>query len=329
MMDYLKAFRTIPGIEIDEAGRKAVIPLLAKGEGSQGRLISFFPVPGFVLHCIDIRSTKIQDFVHHRKSEDTILKINYCSRGRCELELCNGGYTYLTGGEIAVDIGYARESFYYPAADYEGIEILIVINAWEGEVCFGGKTVEAPKSLAEKCAGREEPQIFPADELTARIAQEIRGYATMGMDSRIIAVKALEFLMVLDSRAARDEEVKRSYCTLSQVEIAKEVRGLITNDLSVRLTAKELAARFGISETSLKNYFRGVYGCGYAEYQNELRMKEAARLLEAGSGKVVDIAHAVGYVSQTKFGAVFKTFFGVTPLEYRRSAKIRKARTEK
>lgn len=44
------------------------------------------------------------------------------------------------------------------------------------------------------------------------------------------------------------------------------------SDLSVRFTAKDLANEYGISETSLKNYFRSVYGCGYAEYQQKARM---------------------------------------------------------
>ena len=116
--------------------------------------------------------------------------------------------------------------------------------------------------------------------------------------------------------------IRRTYCTASQVEIAKSTRDMIVSDLSVRYTARELAKNFGISETSLKNYFRSVYGCGYAEYQQMIRMENAARLLEETEDKVADIGQAVGFATQAKFGAAFKECFGVTPLEYRRRSRL-------
>lgn len=48
---------------------------------------------------------------------------------------------------------------------------------------------------------------------------------------------------------------------------------ILTEDLSKRYSAATLAKHFGISETSLKNYFQGVYGRGYSELLNEIRMK--------------------------------------------------------
>jgi transcriptional regulator GlxA family with amidase domain len=51
-------------------------------------------------------------------------------------------------------------------------------------------------------------------------------------------------------------------------------------------------------------------------------MKQAARLLVTTSQKVSEISTAVGYVSQAKFGKRFKDTYGVTPLEYRRNARL-------
>ena len=50
------------------------------------------------------------------------------------------------------------------------------------------------------------------------------------------------------------------YFTRSQVAIARETREILCADLSRNHTARELAERFQVSETSLKNYFRGVFG---------------------------------------------------------------------
>lgn len=83
-----------------------------------------------------------------------------------------------------------------------------------------------------------------------------------------------------------------------------------------------MAVEFGVSETSLKTYFRGVYGCGYAEFQQNLRLKKAANLLAQTDKKVIDIALSVGYKSEPKFGAAFKERYKVSPLEYRRRCKF-------
>ena len=69
------------------------------------------------------------------------------------------------------------------------------------------------------------------------------------------------------------------------------------SDLSVRFTAKDLANEYGISETSLKNYFRSVYGCGYAEYQQKARMQRSCELLAKTDLKVTEIGQTVGYAT--------------------------------
>lgn len=288
--DDIKNAKYIPGAQIFAERGMVTVPFPA-GEGrTPGKYVSFFLAPGIFLHSVDIHSTTIPLFTSKWRGSIPLLKINYCSRGRCEVKLHNGEYTYVAGGEIAIDTGQTKESYYYPAGDYAGIELVVRMDqGWQDRFQILGQPLTAPQALVERCAGYEGPLIAAAGDAVARLAREIRDYISRGTDCRMMAVKVLD---------------------------------LLTADLSVRYTAKELAGRFGIGETSLKNYFRGVYGCGYARYQNEQRMKAAARLLADGDEKVVNIAGMVGYTSQAKFGVAFKTFYGVTPLEYRRTAKL-------
>ena len=69
-----------------------------------------------------------------------------------------------------------------------------------------------------------------------------------------------------------------TFFTETQVDIAKQVEKIITSDLRQHHPAWELAARFCVSETSLKNYFRGVYGQNISVYLREIRLKKAAEL---------------------------------------------------
>lgn len=100
---------------------------------------------------------------------------------------------------------------------------------------------------------------------------------------------------------------------------------IITSDLRQHHPAWELAAQFSISETSLKNYFRGVFGQNISVYLRETRMKKAAELLSTTKLSVAEAAEQVGYVNQSKFASVFKKQFGLSPLEYRRAKTLEKS----
>lgn len=112
-----------------------------------------------------------------------------------------------------------------------------------------------------------------------------------------------------------------TYFTRSQIAIVKEAEHLILEDLSKRFTAKEMANRFGISESSFKLYIKGILGDSYLSYFRKKRMEKAAELLESTNMKVIDIAIRVGYENQGKFAKVFSNLYGVPPLEFRRLSK--------
>ena len=104
----------------------------------------------------------------------------------------------------------------------------------------------------------------------------------------------------------------------SRYAIVKEAEAMILGDLSKRITAKEMADYFGISESSFKMYVKGILGESYLAYFRRKRLEKAAELLEATTLKVIEIANAVGYENQGKFAKVFSEVYGMTPLEYRR-----------
>lgn len=119
-----------------------------------------------------------------------------------------------------------------------------------------------------------------------------------------------------------------AYFTETQVSIAKQVEQIITADLRQYHPAWELAARFSISETSMKNYFRGVFGQNISAYLREVRMRKAAELLTGSRLSVSEVAEQVGYINQSKFASVFKKQFGMSPLEYRRMKHLEHLRLD-
>ena len=99
------------------------------------------------------------------------------------------------------------------------------------------------------------------------------------------------------------------FYTETQVEIAKRAAQILSDDLRQHIPIRQIAERFLVSETSLKNYFRGVYGQNISTWLREIRMNEAARLLSDTKRPIAEISEQVGYSNQGKFAAVLKSSF--------------------
>ena len=133
---------------------------------------------------------------------------------------------------------------------------------------------------------------------------------------RYLTVRLLHELMNMPAESEPD-----TYFTRSQIAIVKEAEALILSNRTRRITAKELAERFGVSESSFKFYVKGILGDSYLNYFRKKRMEKAAELLESTTMKIIEVANAVGYENQDKFAKVFAETYGVSPLEFRRLSK--------
>ena len=76
-----------------------------------------------------------------------------------------------------------------------------------------------------------------------------------------------------------------------------------------------------MNATTLKTVFKSVYGNSLAAHMKEHRMEKAVRFLSETGLPIAEIARRVGYDSQSKFTAAFKSSCGVLPTEYRKTAQ--------
>ena len=104
-----------------------------------------------------------------------------------------------------------------------------------------------------------------------------------------------------------------------QVELVHEVHEYLLQHMEERITIEELARRFHINTTTLKAVFKSVYGNSLAAHIKEHRMERAAELLRGTDLSILEIAGRVGYDSQSKFTAAFKSAYHVLPKEYRKA----------
>ena len=76
-----------------------------------------------------------------------------------------------------------------------------------------------------------------------------------------------------------------------------------------------------MSMSRLQVLFKKETNKTISEYITDIRIREAARLLETTQMRVYEIAEAVGYSSSQYFIQVLLQRTGKKPLEYRRAAK--------
>lgn len=75
-----------------------------------------------------------------------------------------------------------------------------------------------------------------------------------------------------------------------------------------------LAGTVNMSPSSLHHHFRAITAMSPLQYQKQLRLQEARRLLLAGHGDVASAAHRVGYESPSQFSREYSRLFGAPPL---------------
>lgn len=103
-----------------------------------------------------------------------------------------------------------------------------------------------------------------------------------------------------------------------QLEHTRQAHDYLLVNQGSRITLAELAARFRLSQSSLKICFKALYGVPVASYLRGLRMDTAANLLRSSDLPVAEIAHRVGYEDPSRFAAAFRRHTGCRPTELRR-----------
>ena len=257
---------------------------------------------------------------------ERMLILNFCVRGRCDASLAQNRYAIVKEHQVCVSTILPTRDFYYPGRLYEGIQLYLDLAVLEqsGRQDFLSLMGIVPERIAGTFCRMNGLYLHRMDDTLYTLvkdAWEEKDEFKEGneMDLGLLRYISVRLLHELTAMPCKSEA--ESYFTRSQIAIVREAETLILNDLTRRIPAKEMAERFGISESSFKFYVKGILGDSYLSYFRKKRMEKAAELLESTNLKVIDIANAVGYENQGKFAKVFADRYGVSPLEFRRLSK--------
>lgn len=99
--------------------------------------------------------------------------------------------------------------------------------------------------------------------------------------------------------------------------VVKRIQAYIRQNYAQSLTIDSLVEQFYFSPNYLRTTFKKYTNCTVLEYITEVRMQEAARLLEDPKLRVSQISEAVGYSNPSYFCLLFAKKYGMTPNQYR------------
>lgn len=307
----------VPGVSLKNGPDSR--ELFLDHEYGKGRMIFHTLFPGLTLAFVFVNAS-----VWPESDSNSALKpllINYCISGRSELLLDDGSYIYLKENDFCVSEQTAQKEYIFPTTHYQGIKIyfdLPLLLRSCGEV-LGAFSIDMLR-LENIYCGDRKTYITEADHELEKILKSLWRLSERP-SAFYLKLYTLELLHRLLNMEIRPSKVCGFY-TQTQVEIAKRAASILSDDLRRHIPIRQIAERFSVSETSLKNYFRGVYGQNVSAWLREVRMNEAARLLADTRSPIAEISEQVGYSNQGKFAAVFKKQFGASPLEYRRAKNL-------
>ena len=103
------------------------------------------------------------------------------------------------------------------------------------------------------------------------------------------------------------------------MRLAKEMQAYLIDNIDHHITIAQLAEKFHISESQVKNIFRNAYRMSVYAYIKMHKMQTAASMLKDTDYSIMEIALDLGYSNASKFSAAFKDIMGISPNLYRNS----------
>ena len=165
-------------------------------------------------------------------------------------------------------------------------------------------------TLLRKAA--EAGGVHPAEleSLSSDLAQQIEQAAALGTLRNLMG------------------DMIRAYCRLVHHHTMKDYSApvrktilLIKADLSANLTLRQLAAQIGLSGSYLSTLFRRETGQTITQFVTHCRIQKAKQLLSGTNLQVQTVAQHCGMVDRHYFSRMFKKETGMTPNQYRQSAR--------
>lgn len=124
------------------------------------------------------------------------------------------------------------------------------------------------------------------------------------------------FFFILDNRCRNLSKPPKDKKALEKMKI---VLKYVENNYDHKIAIADVANLVGFSESHFMRYFKETMDTTFIEYLKDYRLTMAGRLLQSSDDSILTIATEVGFDNLSYFNRTFKSFYGMTPLQYRKN----------
>ncbi len=137
--------------------------------------------------------------------------------------------------------------------------------------------------------------------------------------SRPGAAPSIPYMKEVAEKIGKMEE---RYSLSDPEDIKKRIEKYVINNIA-DVTLAKMAEEFNYSYYTMRNIIKMSTGKSFVQYVQELRVREAARLIGSTDMSISGITNAVGYENESFFRRKFKEYYGVTPKDYKTEKKVK------
>ncbi len=249
-----------------------------------------------------------------------ILQVDYCLEGCYEVKLKNYEYALLGKGELSIiDLGIASfEDSRVPMKKYRGISILIDVELAQKSIekHFPFLAIDIQTIRKRFCEKRVFSRINDKHEVINIVNDLYK------VDERIqfpyLIIKVLEILLFLT--IVEDKDIDKLHSFSKPVyDATKECYKDLVKSPFDKYSISDLAKKYAISESSLKRCFVNIAGSSIGDFKRSLILEASAKLLvEKPDLSIGEISEIAGYKNQSKFSSAFKSYYDVSPSQFRK-----------
>jgi AraC-like DNA-binding protein len=224
-----------------------------------------------------------------------------------------------------------EETYHYGAAQYLVVSI---------DVAISGFTIEATPDrpylgLKLDLDPRELCEIIAAQTVVSAAKKEtsVRGFFVSTAEVSLLD-SALRLVQLLDTPqdipilapmiireiyyrlliGEQSEAVRQIATSGSNMQRIAEVLKLLKTNFAQPMRIEELAGQARMSSSSFHHHFKQVTSMSPLQYQKQLRLMEARRLMLAENYNASTAADRVGYESPSQFSREYARMFGAAPI---------------
>jgi AraC-like DNA-binding protein len=127
-----------------------------------------------------------------------------------------------------------------------------------------------------------------------------------------LAEREILYRLLLDDQASKLRQIAFAESKLQQINRAI---GWIKRNYRAPFSIDSVAAEARMSQSALHEHFKAVTSMSPLQYQKQLRLQEARRLILSQSLDAATAGHSVGYESPSQFSREYKRTFGAPPAQ--------------